>query len=202
MTNIAGRRAARAALRRLRRRAPRSRGVVARRVVLGWVYYSASIDRSIPSIVVDASRRRANAIAKDGEASSVESTDIRRAPPSSRSRRSFVRSLARSRPLVLSSPERFVQTRENLRSVSFTAVHRAQESSHAVVAPIFPFVKVSLCLENPSHAARFRRREPRARDELAGAEESTQSNGSTDGGEDRVHLRAREDGTSSVVVIV
>ena len=39
-------RGSRASLRPLRRRATRSRRVVARRVVLGWVYYSASIDRT------------------------------------------------------------------------------------------------------------------------------------------------------------
>jgi len=155
--------------------------------LVGYITVLASIER------VDRRRRiagRARAIATDGDASSVgrRASD---APPRSVAARRFARSLDGSRPLVLSSPERFVQTGENLRSVPFPAVHRAQESSHAVVAPVFPFLEVSLFLENPSHASRFRRREPRARDELAGAEESAQSHGAADGGEDRVHLRAR-----------
>jgi hypothetical protein len=64
-----------------------------------------------------------------------------------------------------------------------------------VVAPPFPFVEVSLVLEDPGHASRFRRGEPRGRHELARAEEGAQSHGSTDGGEDRVHLRAAHGGS-------
>ena len=89
---------------------------------------------------------------------------------------------------VLSAAVRTVQTAKNLRRDPLVRVHRTKRASHDVVTPLFPLLKVFRRLSHARHALGLGGGEARARDELSRAKECAQTHGTTDGGEDGVHL--------------
>ena len=89
---------------------------------------------------------------------------------------------------VLSAAVRTVQTAKNLRRDPLVQVHRTKRASHDVVTPLFPLLKVFRRLSHARHALGLGGGEARARDELSRAKERAQTHGTTDGGEDGVHL--------------
>jgi hypothetical protein len=79
----------------------------------------------------------------------------------------------------LPSPHGGVQAWHDLRR------HPFERFSYPVFAPVRSFLMV---LSNTRHSLRFRRREPRAGDELSRQEEDAQRTRPTDGDKDWVHL--------------